>query len=145
MENDLIAEKSWFKKNWIWISLAVFLTVFIFVVLFNSNSKNGLSDTVTALKEEALYEKAVDLANNDATVLKTIGKIAPIDKLAILEGNATYAQNNTFVTLSVRVKGAKKQAKAEVQATKKGVEWQYKKITIRTKNPKEEIIVLDQS
>lgn len=141
MDNDLIIEKSWLKKNWTRISLIVFLAIFLFIILLNANSKNGLADTVSALKEDILYEKAIQIANKDATVLKTIGKIGSIDKLAILEGNTSYTNNNNSVNLSIRINGDKKQAKLDIHATRKGSQWDYQKIVIRTKNPNKEIAV----
>lgn len=141
MDNDLIIEKSWLKKNWTRISLIVFLAIFLFIILLNANSKNGLADTVSALKEDILYEKAIQIANKDATVLKTIGKIGSIDKLAILEGNTSYTNNNNSVNLSIRINGDKKQAKLDIHATRKGSQWDYQKIVIRTKNPNQQIAV----
>ncbi|WP_026728314.1 cytochrome c oxidase assembly factor Coa1 family protein [Flavobacterium denitrificans] len=141
MDNDLIIEKSWLKKNWTRISLIVFLAIFLFIILLNANSKNGLADTVSALKEDILYEKAIQIANKDATVLKTIGKIGSIDKLAILEGNTSYTNNNNSVNLSIRINGDKKQAKLDIYATRKSSQWDYQKIVIRTKNPNKEISV----
>ncbi|MEN2415754.1 cytochrome c oxidase assembly factor Coa1 family protein [Flavobacterium mesophilum] len=142
MDNDLIIEKSWFKRNWTWTGIFLFLAIFLFIVLLNANSKNGLADTVTALNEDILYEKAIQIANNDPNVLKTIGKIEPIDKLAILEGTTSYTNDNKSVHLSIRIKGNEKQAKLDIQANKNGTEWNYQKIVIRTKNPNQEIAVL---
>lgn len=143
MDNELITQKSWLEKNWVKIITFCFLLIIIFFVL-NSNSKNGITDSITALKENTLYEKAIDLANSNSAVLETIGKINSIDKLAILEGNTSYNNNKKDVVVSVRINGIKKQGKIEIQAAKKGAEWIYKKIIIRTKNSNEEIIVLDK-
>ncbi|MFB9077678.1 cytochrome c oxidase assembly factor Coa1 family protein [Flavobacterium procerum] len=144
MDNDLILKKSWLKKNWIWVVFSLFSTMLLFCILLNSNSKNGVTDTFTALNENSLYEKAIESANINSAVLKTFGKIDPIDKLAILEGNTSYSNNNNSVVLSVRIKGLKNQGKLEVHANKTDSEWIYKKIYVHTKNPKGKIIVLDQ-
>ncbi|KAF2335639.1 cytochrome c oxidase assembly factor Coa1 family protein [Flavobacterium daemonense] len=144
MDNELIIEKSWLKKNWIWIAIIGFLAIFISIVFISSNSKNGLSDTVTALNENSLYENAIKIANSNSEVLKTMGKIEAVDKLAILEGNTSYTDNKNAISLSVRINGSKKRGKLEIHAIKKGTAWDYQKIFIRTKNPKEEIIVLEK-
>jgi hypothetical protein len=76
--------------------------------------------------------------------LQTIGIIQPIDKLAILEGNAVYTNNNNSVRLSVRIKGDKGNGKLDIAADKVGKEWKYKKITVRNKNTKEEIVIVNE-
>lgn len=143
MNNELISHKSWIQKNWIKITISCFLAILIFIILLSSNSKNGLTDTINAFKENSLYEKALDHANSNSAVLETIGKINSIDKLAILEGNTSYTNNGNEVIVSVRIKGSKKQGKLEFQATKNGSEWNYKKISIRVKSTNEEITILD--
>lgn len=145
MENDeLIIEKSWFSKNWIWLILGILAGILILFFVISSNSKNGLSDTVTAFKEDSLYDKAIEQANKNPEVIETIGEIAPIDKLAILEGSSSYSNNNNVVNLSVRVNGSKKNGKLEIQANRNGSKWDYKKILIRIKNPNKEIIVINK-
>ncbi|MDQ8010905.1 MAG: cytochrome c oxidase assembly factor Coa1 family protein [Flavobacterium nitrogenifigens] len=141
---ELIIEKNWFSKNWIWLLLGVLSTIFILIVALNSNSKNGLSDTITAFKENSLYQKAIDHANKNPEVIQTIGKISPVDKLAILEGNSSYSNNNKSVDLSIRVNGDIKNGKLEIHADRNGSDWNYIKIFIRTKNPHKEIIVINK-
>ena len=145
MDNDeLIIEKNWFRKNWIWLLLGVLLGVYILIVALNSNSQNGLSDTITAFKDNALYENAIDHANKTQEVIQTIGKIAPVDKLAILEGSSSYTNNNNSVDLSIRINGTIKNGKLEIHADRNASEWNYKKILIRTKNPNREIIIINK-
>ncbi|MFH6948216.1 cytochrome c oxidase assembly factor Coa1 family protein [Flavobacterium sp. FlaQc-51] len=87
-------------------------------------------------------KKAVEKAKTNQRVLKVIGEIEPIDKLAILEGSAIYSNNNNSVNLSIRVNGNKGKGKMDVLAERKGTAWNYKKINIRIKEPKEEIQIL---
>ncbi|MDQ6528913.1 cytochrome c oxidase assembly factor Coa1 family protein [Flavobacterium sp. LHD-85] len=141
---ELIIEKNWISKNWIWLLLGVLSVAFILIATLNSNSKNGLSDTITAFKENSLFEKAIDHANKNPEVIQTIGKIAPVDKLAILEGSSTYSNNNNSVDLSIRINGDIKNGKLEIHADRNGSDWNYKKILIRIKNPNREIIVLNK-
>jgi hypothetical protein len=110
----------------------------------NSNIDGSLTDIAKAYSDNLLYEKAIEKANKNKRVLEVIGQIKPIDKLAILEGNANYSNNNNSIILSVRIKGSKGKGKMNISADKNGSEWVYKKINIRIKEPKEEIqIVFD--
>ena len=141
MDNQLIVEKSWWRKNWKW-SLPTFLLLFI--IVFGLSIDGNIADFAQAYSDNSLYEKAIEKAKTNDRVLEVIGEIEPIDKLAILEGNAIYSNNNNSVELSVRVKGSKGKGKMDISADKKGEEWTYKKINIRIKEPKEEINILKE-
>lgn len=143
MDNELIVERSWWKKNWKWF-LPTFVLIFLlfFGLILSSNIDGNVTDIAQAYSDNSLYEKAIEKAKTNQRVIEVIGEIEPIDKLAILEGNAIYSNNNNSVELSVRVKGNKGKGKMDISADKNGKEWKYKKIKIRIKEPKEEIQIL---
>ena len=145
MDNQLIVEKSWWRKNWKW-SLPTLVLLFIIVIgLILSLSIDGnVADFAQAYSDNSLYEKAIEKAKNNDRVHEVIGEIEPIDKLAILEGNVIYSNNNNSVELSVRVRGSKGKGKMDISANKNGEDWDYKKISIRVKEPKEEINILKE-
>ena len=145
MDNELVVEKSWWKRNWKWF-FPTLLLLLLFLLLFGSILSSSIDGTVTdiaqAYSDNSLYEKAIEKAKMNKRVLEVIGAIEPIDKLAILEGNAIYSNHNNSVELSVRIKGNKGKGKMDISADKNGNEWEYKKINIRVKEPKEEIQIL---
>lgn len=145
MENDWIEKESWFKRNWKWFLPSVFLSIFLIGLAATSTSQEGITDIAEAYSDHLLFEKAIEKANRNPDILENIGKIEPIDKLAILEGTVMYSNNHNTVNLSVRVNGAKRKGKLNISAIKKGTEWVYQKIAVRTKKPENEIIVLDES
>ncbi|MFV8347801.1 cytochrome c oxidase assembly factor Coa1 family protein [Flavobacterium sp. ZB4P13] len=144
MDNELIVEKSWWKKNWKWfLPTALFL---IGTVLFTSLSIDGdVTDIAKAYSENSLYEKAIEKSKTNKRVLQLLGNLKPIDKLAIIEGNAKYSNNNNSIELTVRVKGSKGKGKMDISADKKGAKWKYKKISIRIKHPEEEIKIINDT
>ncbi|KQX15037.1 cytochrome c oxidase assembly factor Coa1 family protein [Flavobacterium sp. Root420] len=144
MDNDLIVKETWLKRNWKWSIPAAIVFIFILGLLLTSNSQENITDIVQAYSDNSLYEKAIEKANSNKRILQTIGIIQPIDKLAILEGNAVYTNSNNSVELSVRIKGDKGIGKLDITADKVGKKWRYKKIIMRNKNPKEEIVVLNE-
>ncbi len=144
MDNDLVENDNWLKRNWKWSVATSIVFIFIIGLLFTSNSPKNLIDIVQAYNDNSLYQKAIEKSNCNKRILQTIGIIQPIDKLAILEGNAVYSNNNNTVELSVRIKGNNGNGKLDIMAQKFGTEWKYKKITVRNKNPKEEIVVLNE-
>jgi hypothetical protein len=143
MDNELIVEKSWWGKNWKWFlpTLTLIFSLLFWLILSLSIDGN-VTDIAQAYSDNSLYEKAIEKAKTNQRILEVIGEIEPIDKLAILEGNAIYSNNNNSVELSVRVKGSKGKGKMDISAEKNGAEWKYKKISIRIKEPKEEIQIL---
>jgi hypothetical protein len=144
MDNELIEKKIWLKQNWKWSVPATILLVFIFGLFLTSNSSEGITDIVQAYNDNSLYEMAIKKANSDKRIIQSIGIIQPIDKLAILEGNTVYSNNNNSVLLSVRIKGTKGNGKLDISADKIRTVWKYKKIIVRNKSPKEEIIVVNE-
>lgn len=146
MDNELIVERSWWKRNWKWF-LPTFFVIFLILLgfVFSSIIDGNVTDIAQAYSDNSLYEKAIEKAKTNQRVIEVIGEIEPIDKLAILEGNAVYSNNNNSVELSIRIKGNKGKGKMDISAEKKGKEWNYKKINIRIKEPKEEIQILKDS
>jgi hypothetical protein len=143
MDNELIIEQSWWKRNWKWF-LPTFIIMFLlaFGLLLSSSVDGNVTDIAQAYSDNSLYEKAIEKAKTNKRVIEVIGEIEPIDKLAILEGNAVYSNNHNSVELSIRIKGNKGKGKMDISANKIGNEWEYKKINIRIKQPKEEIQIL---
>ncbi|MGL4385463.1 MAG: cytochrome c oxidase assembly factor Coa1 family protein, partial [Flavobacterium sp.] len=66
-----------------------------------------------------------------------------IDKLTILEGNIIYSNNDTSIASTIRIKGNHNRGKMDFTANKKGNEWFFQKITVRCKNPKTVISVIE--
>jgi hypothetical protein len=141
MDNELIAKKNWWSSNWKW-SLPTLLFLLLFGFLLSSTIDGNITDIALAYSDNSLYEKAIEKAKTNERVLEVLGEIEPIDKLAIIEGNAVYSNNNNSVALSIRIKGNKGKGKIDISAEKKGSVWEYKKINIRIKNPKEQIQIL---
>ena len=143
MDNELIVEKSWWKRNCKWF-LPTFILIFLLLLglIFSSSLDGNVTDIAQAYSDTSLYKKAIEKAKNNQRVIEIIGEIGPIDKLAILEGSAIYSNNNNSVEISVRVKGNKGKGKMDISAEKNGNGWNYKKINIRIKEPKEEIQIL---
>jgi hypothetical protein len=146
MDNELIVKKSWWNRNWKWFLPTIILVFLIgFGLILTSAIDGNMTDITQAYSENSLYENAIEKAKTNKRVLEVMGKIEPLDKLAIFEGNVIYSNNNKSVLLSVRVKGNKGKGKMDISADKNGTVWEYKKINIRIKNPKEEIQILQDS
>jgi hypothetical protein len=142
MDNELIVKESWSKRNWKWFLPTILLSFFVLVLLITSTNEKNVTDVFQAYSDNSLYEKAIEKANANNDVQYILGKIEPLDKLAILEGNVSYSNNHNSVDVTIRINGAKKNGKLDFSANRRGTKWEYKKIAIRTQNPKEKIVIL---
>ena len=104
---------------------------------------NEAPQFIKAYSDTKVFEKAIAIANANSKVKTTIGTIEAIDKLTILEGNIIYSNNDTSIASTIRIKGNQKQGKMDFTANKKGNEWFFQKITVRCKNPKTVISVIE--
>lgn len=144
MDNDLIEKENWLKRNWKWFLPSILIFILLIGIMAASTSKENITGVAQAYSDHLLFEQAIEKANKNPNILENVGKIEPIDPLAILEGNILYSNNHNTVRLSVRINGTKRKGKLDISAIKKGVEWEYKKISVRTKNPENEIMVLEE-
>ena len=97
MDNELIVEKSWIKRNWKWFLPITLLFLLFLSFIFSSTNAKNLTDITQAYSDNLLYEKAITKANSNPKVIALIGKIDPVDKLAIMEGNVIYTNKVCFL------------------------------------------------
>lgn len=57
--------------------------------------------------------------------------------MAVLEGDVEYTNQNNNAHFTVRIEGNKGKAKLEGIAMRNNGTWEYKKLTVRIKNPPE--------
>ena len=137
MNNELIEQKSWWKRNWKWfVSVCGILLIIISVFISSGMGRIG-ADLAQAYSDTELYENALDKAKSDQKVTELLGEIEPIDKLAILEGEVHYTNDNQTVNSTIRIKGEKGKARMDIIADRINNEWKYKKINVRIKSPPE--------
>lgn len=135
MNNDLIEQKSWWKKNWKWFVPLSGISIILIAILVSSGVGEIGTNLVQAYSDTELFENALEKVKSDKRVAELLGEIEPIDKLAILEGVVMYSNENKTVNLSIRVIGTKGKAKMDISADLINNKWDYKKINIRIKKP----------
>jgi hypothetical protein len=143
MSNDLIDYDSWTKGNWKWLIPTTIAILFLIFYTSISLLNKEAPQFIKAYSDTTVFEKAIVMANTNSEVKTTIGTIEAIDKLTILEGNIVYSNNDTSIASTIRIKGNHKQGKMDFTANKKGNEWIFQKISIRCKNPKTVIRVME--
>lgn len=137
MNNELIDQKSWWKRNWKWLVPVSGIMLLSFGIFFSSGMDNIATDFAQAYADPELYENAIEKVKTDERVKELLGEIEPMDKLAILEGEVFYSNNNKTINSSTRLKGSKGKTRLDIIAIRVKKEWKYTKINVRIKNPPE--------
>ncbi len=133
-------KNNWLIRKWKWFIALLFLIFFI--GLFISSIKNELSGFMGVYTDSAVYEGALEKANQNEEVMQKLGKIQSVGFIEVMEGTYKYSNNNNSIILSISVKGSKKNGRLDVSADRKENGWVYTKIGIRLKKPKELIKIL---
>jgi|AntRauTorckE5430_2_1112549.scaffolds.fasta_scaffold00039_17 hypothetical protein len=134
MSNELIEQKSWWKKNWTWfIPVSGFLLLICSV--FISSEIIGIgTNFAQAYSDTELYQDAIKKVKSDQKVKELLGEIEPIDKFAILEGEVNYTNGNQTINSTLRIQGTKGKAKMDISADRIDGQWVFKRINVRIKN-----------
>lgn len=137
MSNELIVEKSWFKKNWKWF-IPVFLFFPVLIFLLSSSGLGGLlGDYGKAYSDSSLYVIPMEKVKENNRVSEVLGKIEPMGKMAILNGAIHYSEDNKSVDSTIKIFGENGKAMLDISAEWINDSWQYNKINVRIKNPPE--------
>ncbi len=142
----MLPNSSWSQKYW--RSLLLLSGIFLLTVgfFFSTGSDKIVGDFTKAYVDTELTENALELAQQNERVAIVLGTLQPIDRMAILEGEVNYKNENKNVDLHVRIKGSKAKGVMDIEAYRKGDEWVYHAIRVRIKNPpekKETILVIN--
>lgn len=136
--NELIQQKNRGRRNWKWLLPIALLLLFLTALL---SLTSGLTSFAQVYTEPALYENALEKARQNERVKEVLGTLQSVGKLAILEGNVVYTENNKAVDLTFSIIGSKGKGKMDISAVKDNGDWKYEVVKIRIKKPEEEIIV----
>lgn len=137
MNNEISKQKSWWKKNWKWFVPVCGVILLLIAIFFSSGMGRITADFAQAYSDTELYENAVNKVEADQRVKKLLGNIEPIEKMAILEGETKYSNDNQTVNSTIRIIGTKGKARMDISAYRENNKWIYSKINVRIKTPPE--------
>jgi len=133
------------SKRAITISIIVVAMISLSAFLVFSKVGGAASDVAKAYANTEIFEKAIVSANANNGIVAYFGKLEPLDKMAIFEGETTYSEDDTYFKSAVSVKGTLRDAKLDVEATFKNEAWQLSFVAVRLKkseSTKKRIVVL---
>lgn len=119
------------KKQLKWV-IPVILFAGIGLYLFTSSGMGKVaSNLAQAYADENLYSDAIEKANSDPEVIRTLGEIQAIDRMTILNGEVMFSEDNQSVNSTIKLKGSNMTGKMDIVANRQGEAWHYESIRIR--------------
>lgn len=126
MNNELVPQPSWWKRNWKWVvPVGGCFTLIIGAIIIFSSLYFGISNI---MEESQPYEYALELLNKDETLLEVLG--SPIEKDGMFQGNISWTNGNKIAKIVVPIAGPKGEGKLYIDASGKGEEWIYHEIRV---------------
>jgi len=138
MNNELLPEKSWWKRNWTWaLPVGGCMTVLIIIGL----SIGSIFFGVTSMLEDSVpLEYALKIINEDQEIVAQMG--SPIEKNGMVQGEFNWVNNEKRANMKVPITGPMDSGTLYIEASAKGDTWTYHKIRVVVKD-NEELNLLD--
>ena len=139
MNNELVPQPSWWKRNWKWVvPVGGCFTLIIGAIVLFTSIYFGVSNI---MEESQPYEYALELINKDEQLIKVLG--SPIEKDGMFQGNISWTNGNKIAKIVVPIAGPEGKGKLYVDASGKGEEWIYHEIRVEINE--EEFDLLNES
>ncbi|NAS12609.1 cytochrome c oxidase assembly factor Coa1 family protein [Poritiphilus flavus] len=133
MDNELVPQPSWWKRNWKWVlPLGGCMTLIVLFVIFVSSIFFGVTKM---FEESAPYEYALEKINNDDQMIELMG--SPIEKDGIMSGNYEWKNGVKSADMSIPISGPKNSGTLYIRATGEGEEWTYHEIRVVVRDSEE--------
>lgn len=139
--NEEVIQKSWFKRNWMWVVPASGCLTLIFLAILGVGSIfYGVTKVLTNSEP---YEYAMEMAQNSTEVVVNIGD--HIEKNGMTNGNISYNNGSSEADLKIPIEGSNGKATIFLKAHKNGDEWVYEHLYVVIKKTQQEINLLNST
>lgn len=139
--NEEIKQKSWFKRNWIWVvPVSGCLTLIVLAILGIGTFFYGVTKAMTNSEP---YEHAMKMTQNSAEVVIAIGD--NIQKDGMSSGAVSHNNGVSEADLEIPIAGSKGQATVVVKAIKEGDQWIYEEFCVLIKDTQQQINLLNKT
>lgn len=138
MDNELIKQESWWKRNWKWfvpvsgcLAFLILLIVFVGGIIFS---------VTTAFKESEPYQYALEKANKDEYIVEVMG--SPIEQEGMVSGNYKWNDGEKSADFRIPIEGPKGAGTLVINATGDEDSWTYHKIMVILDKTQEQVDLL---
>lgn len=124
MNNELITQPSWWKRNWKWVvPVGGCFTLIIGAVILVASLYFGVTSII---EESQPYEYAFKLINTDEELVDVLG--SPVKKDGMVQGNINWNNGNKSAKMVIPIAGPKGSGKLYIDATGEDDAWDYHEI-----------------
>ena len=126
MNNELVPQPSWWKRNWKWVvPVGGCFTIIIIAVIAIGSIFYGVAN---AIEDSQPYEYALEKINADEDLINALG--SPIEKDGMIQGNINWKNGDKSAIMAIPIAGPKGTATLFIDATGKDDEWNYHEIRV---------------
>lgn len=126
MNNELVPQPSWWKRNWKWVvPVGGCLTLIIGAIILFTSIYFGVTNIMEGSQP---YEYAFELINQDEELVSILG--SPIEKDGMIQGNINWKNGDKSAIMAIPIAGPKGTATLFIDATGKDDEWNYHEIRV---------------
>lgn len=126
MNNELVPQPSWWKRNWKWaLPVGGCLTLIIVAVVLIVSLFYGIT---SAIEESQPHTYALELVNKDEEAIELLG--SPIEKDGLGQSNFNWNNGNKTSNLVIPIMGPKGKGTLYVDARGVDDNWTYDKIEL---------------
>ncbi len=130
MNNELVPQPSWWKRNWKWVvPVGGCMGLIVLFIMFVGSIFYGVT---TALEESQPYEYALEKINQDEVLTQQLG--SPIEKDGMIQGSYNYSNGDKSADMRIPVSGPNGSGTLIVQATGEDDNWTYNVIRVEIKD-----------
>jgi hypothetical protein len=130
MNNELVPQPSWWKRNWKWVvPVGGCMSLIVLFVMFVGSIFYGVT---TALEESQPYEYALEKINQDEVLTQQLG--SPIEKDGMIQGSYNYSNGDKTADMKIPISGPNGSGTLIVQATGEDDNWTYNVIRVEIKD-----------
>lgn len=126
MNNELVPQPSWWKRNWKWVvPVGGCFTLIIVAVIAIASIFYGVTN---AIEDSQPYEFALEKINSDEDLVNALG--TPIEKDGMVSGNWNYVNGKKSAKMTIPISGPKGSGMLFVEATGEDEDWTYHVIRV---------------
>ncbi len=126
MNNELIPQPSWWKRNWPWVlPVGGCLTILILLGVTIGSIFFG----ITSIMDDSIpMEYAIEKINTDPEIIELMG--SPIEKNGMIQGEFNLNNDEKSADMKVPITGPKESGTLFIKATAIGDKWTYQEIRV---------------
>jgi hypothetical protein len=126
MNNELVPQPSWWKRNWKWVlPVGGCFTIIVITVIAIGSIFYGVAN---AIEGSQAYTYALEKINKDEDLINALG--SPIIKDGMVSGSWNNTNGQKSANMTIPISGPKGKGTLFVEATGEDDDWTYQVIRV---------------